>query len=142
MIHCFTHDRCRFVEYFDANRMRAAVLGANKKNETAGADAKEGMVPHENTYLFELLRLLVPSLPDGFSVDPGLNAPNSSRTDVVVTSPQSKRVVLEIVAHERDGPVTRKGSVLEHIQQCENTYSKIKDVEQLWVSPSVFSTKY
>lgn len=109
------------------------MLEANKRNETSGADVKEGMVPHENTYVFEILQLLVSSLPNGFKIDPGLKAPNSSRTDIVVTSPQSERVVLEMVAHERDGPATRKGSVLEHIERCENTHSKIKDVKELWV---------
>jgi hypothetical protein len=124
---------CRLVNHFDVKCMRDAPLVARKSNETSDTQKQFPLVPHENTYVFEIFQLLVSSLPPEFNIDPGFNTPGSSRTNIVVTNENTQRVVLEMLAHERDGPVTRSRSVLGHFERCKTTYSQIDNVSELWV---------
>lgn len=124
----------RGIKYFDADSMRAAQTWAYKKNETAGADvAKEGYVPQEEAYKTQLFILLQACLPNLHVVIPELSAPHARNADLGVDNPEGDRVVIELVAHARDGPVDRAGSVLEHIARCEEQYFKIPRVKQVWL---------
>jgi hypothetical protein len=111
-------------------------------NQTPSADVPDNVqVPHENSYTFELFQLLVSSLPRPFKIDLGVNGPAKTRTDIVVSNRKEQRVVLEMAAHVRDGPVTRQGTVAEHIVRFAKSYSQIVGVKELWVSsiPPAFS---
>ena len=78
--------------------MREARYLSNKCNETSHADVKVGnMVPHENTYAFEILQLLVSSLPESFKVTGQMNGPDRTKVDFVISNNEGKRVVVEVV---------------------------------------------
>jgi len=121
-----------------------------KKNETSHADVSNGAsVPEEIVYHLELVILMKQWLLGfGWLIDFEFNEDLTSKfADIALTSPTTKdRYVLELVAHARDGPVTRNGTVLDHLDRVENFYSKIKglnstvyllniflDVKELWV---------
>lgn len=111
--------------------MRDAPKVSSKQNKTPFADVAEGdMVPHEDTYKFELLKLLSASLPPTFTTTMEMNGPSGTKADIVVGNPETRRVVVELVAHERDKPVTR---LMEHIARCGAMYSQIAKVGQTWV---------
>lgn len=112
---------------------------SNKKNETSGADVKSGeVVPHERAYAVELYALMTSGLPPSFQKDVEVNAPSTNekkpcRADIVVTNSRKERVVVEMMAHDRDGPISRKASVLGHVQRCAKSYMKISGVKEAWV---------
>jgi len=91
------------------------------------------MVPHEDSYKIQLHQFLAAHLPPSFAIDGGMNGPKALRPDIVVGNRSDERVVLEIMAHERDGPENHRGSVLEHIYRCHKQYSKIDNVKETWV---------
>lgn len=114
------------LQQFDGDMMKRAALFSFKKNETSSADLKEGAaVPEENVYHLQIVYLLKGWLAgSGWIIDSEFNV-NSKSADIVITSLQNERYVLELVAHARDSPATRKGSVQEHFERAEKFYSKI-----------------
>lgn len=115
--------------------MREAWMISGKHNNTSGADVKvNNMVPLEDTYQVELFQLLRSALPASFSAHVGMNGPNTPRAGIAASNSKNEHVVVEVVAHECDGPVTRHGSVLEHLDRCANMYTKINGVRETWVS--------
>lgn len=135
-IYIYSHKR-RNIHHFDGKHMREAPQISNKRNETSRADVKVGdMVPHEDTYTFELSQLLISSLPSTWKVTGEMNGPDRTKVDFVISNDEGKRVVMEVVAHERDDPVSRPGSVLGHIARCASAYSQITGVVQSWVRHS------
>lgn len=93
-------------------------------------------VPHEDVYKVQLHQFLSTHLPPSFTKESGMNGPERSRPDIVVSNRRDEGVVVEVVAHERDDPEDCRGSVLERIHRCSRLYSKIKGVHTLWVKYS------
>jgi hypothetical protein len=124
----------RAIKYFDGDAMRNAIKFNHKRNETANADSSlEDLVPQEEVYKTQLFLLLHSSLPNGFSPIVELAAPSARRADIAVESLAGDRVVVELVAHARDGPATRQGTVEEHIKRCEEKYYNIDNVKEVWL---------
>lgn len=115
--------------------MHYAPAISGKHNNTSDADMKvNDWVPHEETYKVELFQLLTSALPPSFTKNIDLNGPR-----VVVSNMQKEHVVVEVVAHECDGPANQKGSVLERIRRCAKIFTQIKGVREAWVSSSPHS---
>jgi hypothetical protein len=114
--------------------MSAAPQVTYKQNKTSGADEKaKEAVPHEDTYSFQLFRVLLATVPKSWTVFTRMVGPHSSRADIVVDNKERERVVLELMAHEADGPVTTRGSVKEHLHRPSTKYAKIDNVKEVWV---------
>jgi len=91
-------------------------------------------VPEEDIYHLEFALLIRDWFYGvGWMLDTEFITNSKKSADLVITSPSKQRYVLELVAHERDGPATRSGSVEEHFVRVENCYSKIQGVVELWV---------
>jgi hypothetical protein len=114
--------------------MREAPERTSKGNKTSRADVKtKRRVPHEDTYAFQLFRVLLAAIPDNWAVFPHYKSPDSSVPDIVVKNSRSEQVVLELLAHEADGPVTTPGTVKEHLHRSSTKYTKIDNVTEVWV---------
>ncbi len=115
--------------------MREAPYATFKQNKTSGADVKiTDVVAHENTYVFQLYRVLLAAVPDDWAVFTRMKGPDSSQADIVVEDSDSQQVVLELLAHEPDGPVTTRGTVMEHLYRSSTKYAQIDNVKEVWVS--------
>jgi hypothetical protein len=124
----------RMLNLFQASRMREARRLTFKRNKTSGADAKAGdAVPHEDTYVFQLYRVLLASVPASWAIFTRMKGPHSSLADIVVENKERQRVVLELMAHEADGPVTTRGTVMEHLHRSSAKYAKMDNVKEVWV---------
>jgi hypothetical protein len=125
----------RNIKFFVASRMREAPERTFKQNKTSGADVKiKDYVPHEDTYVFQLFRILLAAVPDDWAVYPRMKGPESSQADIVVQDSHSIRVVLELLAHEPDGTdTTTRGTVMEHLHRASTKYAKIDNVTEVWV---------
>jgi hypothetical protein len=123
------------VKFFQPSRMREAPQRTFKQNKTSGADVKaKDNVPHEDTYAFQLFRILLAAVPDDWAVFPRMKGPASSQADFVVEDSHSERVVLELLAHEPDGTDTiTRGTVMEHLHRSSTKYAKIDNVKEVWV---------
>lgn len=114
--------------------MKDAVKVAYKKNETSNADVAIGdMVPQEAVYRTQLLMLLKSVLAENYKVDIEMSGPSSSNVDIVVTNEHGERVVVELMAHERDRDESCSGSIMEHLHRCKEKYLKIAGTKQVWL---------
>jgi hypothetical protein len=69
-------------------------------------------------------------------ISPEVNVKNMW-CDIVIAACENQsitdRYAIELVAHARDGPVTKAGTVLEHFDGAANSYSQLKGVKEVWV---------
>jgi len=115
--------------FFDSSLMKNARMTSCKKNDTYKAELAAGeLVPSENVYHIEILGILKRWFQGiGWVVSSEFSIKNKS-ADLVLTDREGERYVLELVAHARDGPPNRPGSVQEHFVRVRNNYSNIEGV--------------
>lgn len=112
--------------------MRDALKVSSKPNSTPHADVKVGgLVPHENTYIVELFRLVKSSLPSVFPTNIEITGPSASGAGIVVRF--DTRVVVKVMAHESNG------SILERVDKFAHMYSPQNGVNQAWVSSLILT---
>jgi len=89
-------------------------------------------VPSESVYHFELVFLLRKWLASlGIEVFVEVNS-GKKFCDIILEF-QNTRCALELVAHARNGPDNRPGTVQEHFDRCLNEYKNILGVNEVWV---------
>ena len=74
-------------------------------------------------------------------ISPDANSPTEKNKDdwcdIIIVAIENrkltKRFAIELVAHARDGPANRRGTVEEHNSRAEKSYMKMNGVEQVWV---------
>lgn len=123
---------CRNIHQFDRVHICLAPHISFKKNQTSGADVKfEGTVPSEDSYRMQILLLMKAILPTEFKIHTQMS---ERSTTIIISNQENERVVIEIVAHEQDGPEEREGSVIGHIKRCTTENSNISSIRSLGIS--------
>jgi hypothetical protein len=75
----------QMIKFFQLNHMCEAPRVTFKHNKTSGADVKKSaVVPHEDTYVFQLFRVLLAAVSASWAVFSCVVGPCSSRADIVV----------------------------------------------------------
>jgi hypothetical protein len=131
-----------------------AVSTSYKDNECSGSVKIGAPVPHcYQVELYHAIRKVIMIhfflfickwLPSKLWIlSPEANAPSQTKKfkpdscDIIIGAWENqsvtKRYAIELVAHARDSPSDRPGTVEEHFARAESSYSKIKGVTEVWV---------